>query len=76
MIFRRVDENGRASLELANNDCAVDTNCARALQSVHHLTLPVSILAVKTASMSTSSSHLQFFCGIPQMGDVTQRHTT
>jgi hypothetical protein len=49
MIFKRMDENGRASLGLANNDCAVDTNCAEALWSVHHLTLPVSDHPVKPA---------------------------
>jgi hypothetical protein len=50
MIYGRVDENGRASFGLANNDVAVDTNCAEALHGVHALTLPVSNSAVKTAA--------------------------
>jgi hypothetical protein len=43
-----MDENGRASLGLANNDDAVDTNRAKALDSVHVLTMPWLSPVVKT----------------------------
>jgi hypothetical protein len=47
MIFKRMDENGRASFGLANNDDAVDTHCAKALDSVHLLTMPWVSITVK-----------------------------
>jgi hypothetical protein len=50
MIFKRMDENGRASLGLANNNDAVDTNCAGALVCVHGLTVPVLDWVVKMAA--------------------------
>ena len=67
-----MDENGRASLELTNNNRAVDTNCARAHHSIHQLTMPFSLQSVKFIENDENYSQKKciLLCGIPHMGDA------
>jgi hypothetical protein len=73
-----MDENGRASLELANNNRAVDTNCANAHFSVHALTMLFSVRLVKFVENDENYSLKKciFLSGIPQMGDVQPKILT